>query len=74
MISGFLMASIIFPQVAAGRFSLMSFYLSRARRIVPALAALCCMSVVAGWFILLLHDFAALGKRVTVRFKYYFQS
>jgi peptidoglycan/LPS O-acetylase OafA/YrhL len=64
VISGYLMTSIIFPKVASNTFSLWEFYLARARRIVPALAALCCFYLVVGWLLLLPNDFATLGKHI----------
>lgn len=64
VISGYLMTGMIVPHVEAGNFSLLGFYLARARRIVPALAALCCAAIVTGWLVLLPRDFAALGSHV----------
>jgi len=49
VISGFLMASIIVGKLQSGRFSVWDFYLARARRIFPALAALCGALLVFGW-------------------------
>ena len=40
VISGFLMTAIIVNGLERGNFSLWSFYLARARRIIPALIAL----------------------------------
>ncbi|WP_315903042.1 acyltransferase family protein [Shewanella phaeophyticola] len=41
VISGFLMTGIIFKGIESDRFSIIRFYISRANRIVPALALLC---------------------------------
>src|SRR5690606_33185233 len=41
VISGFLMTGIIFNGLQKQDFSLIGFYASRARRIIPALLALC---------------------------------
>ncbi|MES0151328.1 acyltransferase [Mesorhizobium sp. M0012] len=62
VISGYLMTNIIFRRVENGRFSLLGFYVDRARRIVPALAMLCVTLIVVGWFILVPSEFQLLGK------------
>lgn len=62
VISGFLMTGIIFRQTDAGKFSLIGFYLSRAKRIIPALAVLCLALLVGGWFLLIPSDYKELGK------------
>ncbi len=71
VISGFLMAGIIFKGLESrgqgwfgSQFSLSDFYLSRARRIVPALAVLCVFLVVLGWLILFPVEYASLGKSI----------
>lgn len=62
VISGFLMTGIIFRGIDNNNFSVFSFYVSRANRIVPALAALCLTLMAAGWFILTPLDYKELGK------------
>ncbi|MCM5705709.1 acyltransferase family protein [Larsenimonas salina] len=62
VISGFLMTAIIFKGLNGGSFSLLRFYLSRINRIVPALAVLCLVLLVAGWFLLPPLDYRTLGK------------
>lgn len=62
VISGFLMTGIIFRQAAVGKFSIIGFYLSRARRIIPALAVLCIALLAGGWFFLIPSDYKVLGK------------
>lgn len=57
VISGFLMAGIVCRGLDAGRFGLASFYLARARRILPALIVL-----VVGWFLLMPREYQTLGK------------
>lgn len=64
VISGFLMTQIIFPQVENGSFSIIKFYLARTRRIIPPLAALCLVVMIAGWFALLSADYTTLGRHV----------
>ena len=61
VISGFLMTSIIISGLEQGRFSLWSFYLARARRIIPALLVLCISLLVLGWFWLPSADYKMLG-------------
>lgn len=56
VISGFLMTQIIFGQVIGGEFSILKFYLARARRIIPPLVVVCLVVTVAGWFVLLPSD------------------
>lgn len=50
VISGFLMTQIILSGVQSGTFGVGTFYLARARRIVPALMALCTALLVFGLF------------------------
>ncbi|MHA3978225.1 acyltransferase family protein [Halovulum sp. GXIMD14794] len=62
VISGYLITSLIREDVAAGRFTLANFYRRRARRILPALAAVVAFSLLAGYFLLLPGDFNELGS------------
>jgi len=64
VISGYLITGIILRSLNAGNFSLLAFYRSRARRIIPALAVLCFVLLVLGWFYLLPPDYSALGKHI----------
>lgn len=64
VISGFLITRIIATDVAAGRFSLLSFYERRARRILPALFVMMAATLAAGWFVFAPHEYVALGKSV----------
>jgi peptidoglycan/LPS O-acetylase OafA/YrhL len=57
VISGFLMTGIIFTGLQKQNFSLLGFYASRARRIVPALLALCVALLVFGFAFLPLDDY-----------------
>jgi len=57
VISGFLMTGIIFTGLQEQRFSLLEFYASRARRIVPALLVLCVALLLFGFVYLPLDDF-----------------
>ncbi|MCW8109547.1 acyltransferase [Alteromonas ponticola] len=62
VISGFLMTSIIFRGMEKDTFSLTKFYIARANRIIPALALLCAVLMIFGWFYLLPTAYTALGK------------
>ncbi len=62
VISGYLMTRIILGPLAAARFSVFGFYLARARRIFPALAALCALLLLYGWFALSPMDYKLLAK------------
>lgn len=64
VISGFLMTQIIAKGLEGGRFSVWSFYLARARRIVPALLVLCAGLLAAGWWVLPAPDYRPLGMHV----------
>lgn len=52
VISGFLISRNIFTECDADRFSFLTFYARRARRILPALLVVCCLTMIAGAFIL----------------------
>lgn len=62
VISGYLMTRIILGPLAEARFSVLRFYLARARRIFPALAVLCAQLLLYGWFSLSPMDYKLLAK------------
>ncbi len=62
-ISGFLMTAIVVAGLERGDFSLSGFYMARARRILPALLALCAALLALGWFVLLPPDYKSLGSQ-----------
>lgn len=64
VISGFLMTGIIVGALQAGGFSLWQFYWARARRILPALVALCAVALAVGWFALMPAEYQTLGRHV----------
>lgn len=61
-ISGYLMTGIISSGIRSNKFSIPKFYLSRAKRIVPALSVLCLSLMVFGWFKLPPLEYSALSK------------
>ena len=62
VISGYLMTRIILAPLAEQRFSVLRFYLARARRIFPALAVLGALMLAYGWFQLSPVDYKTLTK------------
>ncbi|MFC4931733.1 acyltransferase family protein [Massilia sp. GCM10023247] len=62
VISGYLMTGIVVRGLERGSFSLFDFYMARGRRIIPALAVLCLVLLVLGWFFLLPPDYRLLGS------------
>lgn len=62
VISGYLMTGIIVSGLSQGSFSVLAFYLARARRIVPALLVVCLAVLGIGWFFLPPMDFSRLGS------------
>ncbi len=64
VISGFLMTGIIFKGLESNNFNLFKFYVARANRIIPALAVLCLVLLILGWFYLAPLDYRELGKHV----------
>ncbi len=57
VISGFLITKIIYGEIVQGNFSILRFYERRARRILPALFAVCAFSFVAAWWLFVPLDF-----------------
>jgi len=64
VISGYLMTGIIFGRIREQKFSLIEFYLHRAKRIVPALAVLCLAMIVFGYLYLLTPDYRDLMQGI----------
>ena len=65
VISGFLMTGIIFRGMEKNNFSIVKFYFARANRLVPALAFLCLVLLISGWFFLTPLDYSTLGKHAS---------
>jgi peptidoglycan/LPS O-acetylase OafA/YrhL len=61
VISGYLISSIIFAEVEAGKFSLRSFYSRRIQRIFPALLLVLISTLLFGWFTLFQHEYKQLS-------------
>lgn len=62
VISGYLITRLILDDIRTGQFRLWDFWARRVRRIFPALALVVFSTLVAGWFLFLPDDFAALGR------------
>ena len=62
VISGFLMTGIIVKGVSRASFSFIDFYLARAKRIIPALLAVCLTLLILGWFFLPSTDYKSLAS------------
>ena len=58
------MTSIVANSVTNNKFSVTSFYLARARRLLPALILLCSVLLIFGFAFLLPSDFRSLGKHI----------
>ena len=66
VISGFLMTGMVATSLERGHFSLFTFYLARARRIMPALIVLCTVLLVLGWWTLPPVEYSALGAHAVL--------
>lgn len=64
VISGYLMTGIILTQLRKDKFSFIDFYLSRAKRIIPALTFLCTTLLIFGFFYLISKDYTQLLKNI----------
>lgn len=62
VISGYLISSIILQGLRSNSFSIVGFYRRRIQRIIPALLLVLLFCLVAGWLVLLPHEYAMLGK------------
>jgi len=64
VISGYLITSIILPEIESGSFSFWNFYRRRIRRILPALVVVIAAVWIIGWFVLWPTQFAQLGLHI----------
>lgn len=62
VISGYLISSILIKETREGTFSILQFYVRRARRLFPALLVVLTCSLLAGWFAFFPGEWRALGK------------
>jgi peptidoglycan/LPS O-acetylase OafA/YrhL len=65
VISGYLIGSLLLQDIRGGRFSFISFYERRVRRLFPALFAVLFFSTLAAAALLAPHRFSNFGKSVT---------
>ena len=64
VISGFLMTSIVLGGIEKGSFSILKFYMSRIRRILPALIFVVMVLLIFGWYYLSTVDYQSLSNEV----------
>lgn len=64
VISGYLITSIILKAQSGSGFNLLEFYGRRIKRIFPALIVVLGFCLIAGWYVLLSHEYRMLGKHV----------
>ncbi|WP_249679454.1 acyltransferase family protein [Pseudomonas abieticivorans] len=64
VISGYLMTGIVFSGLENRSFSLLRFYMARARRIIPALMGLCIALMVLGFLYLPIDDYRAILRAI----------
>ncbi len=66
VISGYLIAGILYRGHQEGNFSFSEFYARRIRRLFPALITVLLLCLAYGWVILLPDEYQRLGKQVAV--------
>lgn len=64
VISGFLMTKIIMTGLDNKNFSIINFYLARAKRIIPALVILCVVTLIVGYLFLATSEYAKMAESV----------
>lgn len=64
IISGFLISTILFQNLAAGSYNIIDFYRRRIKRIFPALLLVLISCMILGWFFLLSDEYRQIGKHV----------
>jgi len=62
VISGYLITQILSVEIAAGKFSILTFYDRRMRRILPALLTMLAIVLFAGKFLLIPGDYLTLAR------------
>lgn len=71
VISGYLITTIILADLAAGRFSIGSFYERRARRILPTLFFIIACCIPLAWALMLPPEFEAFSESVLATLFFY---
>ena len=71
VISGYLMTAIICRGLSGDDFSLVRFYIARAKRIIPVLAVMCLALMVFGWFNLLATEYKQLAQHAYSSLAFY---
>ncbi len=64
VVSGFLITGLIAPEIAAGRFSYVSFWERRARRLLPAMFTVVAVTAFVAYWMLLPSELEALGQTI----------
>jgi peptidoglycan/LPS O-acetylase OafA/YrhL len=64
VISGYLIFSLLLKGIREENFSFVTFYLRRARRIIPALFVVMSVTLVLGFFLLLPEEYKNLGQSI----------
>ena len=64
VISGYLIAGIVFRALERGTFSLTDFYVRRINRIFPALLVVLVATIAIGWITLFSRELATVGTHV----------
>lgn len=64
VISGYLITSIIYADIANGKFLIAGFYARRIRRIFPALICVLPATLALGWLVLFPEEYSRLAKHV----------
>ena len=66
VISGYLISKIILKETALGKFTFISFYQRRIRRIYPALILVVAVTAIIGWFSLFPDELVQLFKHISL--------
>jgi hypothetical protein len=64
VISGYLISTILFGNLEQGRFSFVTFYVRRIKRIFPALLVVLLVCYAIGWNVLFTSEYKALNKHI----------
>jgi peptidoglycan/LPS O-acetylase OafA/YrhL len=64
VISGYLISTVLYENLAEGSFRFLDFYARRVKRIFPTLLLVLSICFASGWFYLLSDEFQQLGKHI----------